>query len=225
VTVDLDVGASLRRTRRAVSDNDIEELLGSVEATIKDAEQHLGVPNGVLGDIRHDTDYLAIVKMHATIEPLLNEALEQSVTRVLSHPKVAFPGGEALADFVTGAKFDAKVKLALESELINDQHVRFIRAVAKLRNYCAHHVSRMPKSIFDASAELDRQGEGAYLQRDLFIGSPKGESKETISRLALVYMRPFMFFHFANLLATLMRGIRPPPALSDMMFGILNEKK
>jgi hypothetical protein len=97
--------------------------------------------------------------------------------------------------------------------------------VAKLRNYYAHHVSRMPKSIFDASAELDKQGEGAYLQRDLFMSSPKGENKERISRLALVYMRPFMFLHFASLLAALLRGIRPPPALSDMMFGILNEKK
>jgi hypothetical protein len=33
-----------------VSDNDVEELLRGVEATIKDVEQHLGVPTGVLGD-------------------------------------------------------------------------------------------------------------------------------------------------------------------------------
>jgi hypothetical protein len=208
-----------------VSDNDIEELLRSVEATISDAEQHLGVPPGVLGDIRHDNDYLAIVKMHATIEPLLNEALEQSVTRALSHPKVSFPGGEALARFVTRANFDAKVNLVLESELITDRQAQFIRAVQKLRNYYAHDVSRMPKSIFDASVELDKQGDGAFLQRDLFVSSSKGESKETISRLALVYLRPLMFLHFATLLAALMRGIRPPPPLSDMMFGILNEKK
>ncbi|MGY3621244.1 hypothetical protein [Bradyrhizobium sp. USDA 10063] len=208
-----------------MSTTDLEELFRSIEPTIRDAEQHLGVAAGTLGDIRHDTDYLAIVKMHATIEPLLNEALEESVTRALKHPKVAFPGGEALADFVTGANFDAKVRLALESELISDQQARFIRAVAKLRNYYAHNVGRMSKSIFDATADLDKQGDGIYLQRDLFMGATNNQNKEAISRLALVYLSPFMFLRFAGLLAALMQGIRPPPVMSDVIRGILHETK
>lgn len=208
-----------------MSTNDLEGLFHSIESTVTAAEQHLGVAAGTLGDIRHDTDYLAIVKMHATIEPMLNEALEESVTRALKHPKVAFPGGEALADFVTGANFDAKVRLALESEIIDDQQVRFIRAVAKIRNYYAHNVSRMSKSIFDATADLDKQGNGLHLQRDLFMGASNNQGKDAISRLALVYLRPFMFLHFAHLLAALMRGIRPPPPVAGVLLGLLNETK
>jgi hypothetical protein len=61
------------RTPRTRTPKTLEDFFRAVEATIGDAERHLGVLPGTLGDIRHDTDYLAIVKMHATIEPLLND--------------------------------------------------------------------------------------------------------------------------------------------------------
>ena len=70
--------------------SDLEEFFRAVEPTIRDAEIHLKVPHGTLGDIRHDSDYLAIVKIHATLEPLLNEAIRESVARALTHPKVSF---------------------------------------------------------------------------------------------------------------------------------------
>jgi hypothetical protein len=200
----------------------LEEFFRAVEPTIKDAEVHLSVPAGTIGDIRHDTDFLAIVKMHATIEPLLNDALEESLTRALTHPKVAFPGGDALADFVLGANLESKIRLALKSEVISDGNAAFIRAEARLRNFYAHNVGNMSKSIYEAAEELDKQGDGIAILRDLMTSSSNTKKKIT-SRLVLVYLKPFMFLRFADLLANLMRGIRPPPALSGVMLGILNQ--
>jgi len=63
---------------------------------IRHVEDHLELPNGTLADIRHDNDYLKILKMHATVEPLLNQLLEQSITRVMKHPKVFFSAARPL---------------------------------------------------------------------------------------------------------------------------------
>jgi hypothetical protein len=197
------------------SEKGLEDLFRAVEAMIGDAERHLGVLSGTLGDIRHDTDYLAVVKMHATIEPLLNQALEQSVTRALKHPKVAFPGGDALADFVLGANFEAKIRLALKSELISDPNAAFIRAIARLRNFYAHDVSNMSKKILEAAEALDKQRGGLSLMRDLMASAPN--LKKKVNSDAVAYLRPFMFLRFASLLAVLMQGIRPPPSLSEVM--------
>lgn len=199
----------------------LEDFFRAIEPTIKDAEQHLGVALGTIGDIRHDNDFIAIVKMHATIEPLLNDALEHSLTRALKHPKVAFPGGEAVADFVLGANFEAKIRLALKSELISESNASFIRAVARLRHFYAHNVSNMPKTVYEAADELDKQGDGLALLRNLMASASL--KKKLTSRLAFLYLKPFMFLHFSGLLANLMRGIRPPPTMSEVIKGILNQ--
>jgi hypothetical protein len=207
----------------ASSSDGLEKFFRAVEPTISDAETHLSVAPGTIGNIRDDNDFLAIVKMHATIEPMLNDALEQSVTRALKHPKVAFPGGDALADFVLGANLEAKIRLALKSEIISESNAGFIRAVARVRNFYAHNVSNMPKTIYEAADELDKQGDGLAILREL-MASTSATKKKLTSRLAFVYLKPFLFLRFADLLANLMRGIRPPPALSDVMKGILNQR-
>ncbi|SPP92748.1 hypothetical protein [Bradyrhizobium vignae] len=198
----------------------LEEFFRAIEPTVSDAEDYLRVARGTIADIRRDGDFLAVVKMHATIEPLLGDALEQSVTRALKHPKVNFPGGDALADFVAGANLESKIRLALKSEIISDDNAGFIRALARIRNYYAHDVSNMQKNIYDAASDVDKQGNGLSILRDLMSYST-GTKRKITSRLALVYLKPFMFLRFASLLANLLHGIRPPPALSHVMGGLL----
>jgi hypothetical protein len=201
----------------------LEDFFRNVEPTIKDAEQHLGVPRGTLGDIRNDTDFLAIVKIHATIGPLLNEAIRQNLTRALSHPKVAFPGGDAVADFVLGGRLDSKIRLALKAEIISEDNARFIRAVARLRNHYAHNVSNMTQYIHEAATAIDKQTEGFNIQRDLL--SYTGDLKRgSVSKIVLVVLRPYLFIRFASLLSTLLLGIRPPPSLSQVMGDLLGKR-
>ncbi|WP_439407940.1 hypothetical protein ACNJX9_04420 [Bradyrhizobium sp. DASA03076] len=202
------------------SSDGLDQFFRAVEPTISDAEDYLKVARGTVANIRQDSDFLAIVKMHATIEPLLGDALEQSVTRALKHPKVNFPGGEALAEFVVGANLEAKIRLALKSEIISDDNAKFIRALARVRNYYAHDVANMQKNIHDAANDADKQGDGLSILRDL-MSSSSGTKQKITSRLAFVYLKPFMFLRFASLLANLLHGIRPPPALSGVMGGLL----
>jgi hypothetical protein len=118
-----------------------------IEAYILNVEDHLELPHGTLADIRHDNDYLKILKMHATVEPLLNQLLERSVTRVMKHPKVFFPGGEAVAELILEVRLERKIKLALDCELITDQQAAFIRMLAKVRNHYAHSIKNMALTI------------------------------------------------------------------------------
>jgi hypothetical protein len=196
--------------------SDLEDFFRDVEPTIRDAEAHLGVPHGTLGDIRNDTDFLAIVKIHATIEPLLNEAIRENLTRALSHPKVSFPAGDAVAEFVLGGRLESKIRLALEAEIISDDNARFIRAVAKLRNHYAHNVGNFAQRIDEAAAIIDKQTEGFNIQRDLLSYSDDLK-KGSVSKIAFILLRPFLFLRFANLLSTLMKGIRPPPPMSQAL--------
>ena len=69
----------------------------------------MALPHGTLADIRHDTDYLKILKMHATVEPLLNELLEESVTRAMRHPKVHFQGVRLSGSLSLEGRFAAKL--------------------------------------------------------------------------------------------------------------------
>ncbi len=50
---------------------DWEAYESRIEAHIHGVEAFLALPAGTLADIRHDSDYLKILIMHATIEPCL----------------------------------------------------------------------------------------------------------------------------------------------------------
>ena len=96
-------------------------------------------------------------------------------------------------DVVLGASFEAKIRLALKSELISDPNAAFIRAIAKLRNFYAHNVSNMPKKIREAAELLDRQGNGLSLMRDLMASAPNAK-KRLNSKLAYAYLQPLCSF-------------------------------
>src|SRR6266852_993931 len=203
------------------SDFDLEQAawMKRVDQYIKEAEEHLALPHGTLADIRHDTDYLKILKMHATVEPLLNELLEESVTRAMRHPKVSFPGGEAIGKFIVGGPLRSKIKLARESELLTDTHVEFIAALADVRNFYAHSVKNMTMRIDEAAEKLSPSDKGFRLQKRLF-GLSTDSKDNGVSRVALAMIQPFMFFHFAGLLSALISGIKPPPSLGPLLSGL-----
>jgi hypothetical protein len=131
-----------------------------VSGSIADAEAHLGLLKGTLADVFHDSDYLATLKIYATVEPLLNELLEMHVTRTLSHPKVHFPGGDTLAEFVLNRNLTEKRKLALKFELITEKRSRFILCIADVRNHFAHNIKNFSLSILDVAKKLSPSDDG-----------------------------------------------------------------
>jgi hypothetical protein len=73
----------------------------------------MGLASGTLADVRHDSDYLKILKMHATIEPLLNQLIEKSITTAMAHPKVNFPAGHAVAELTVDSRLERKLSRRL----------------------------------------------------------------------------------------------------------------
>lgn len=193
----------------STKDKKLDSLLAiakSADEKIAEAEKHLGVPHGTLADVAKDTDYLAILKIHATIEPLLNELLEENITRALKHPKVNFPGGETLAEFVLARNLDDKRKLAVKCELIDQARSNFIRHVANVRNRYVHNVKNMPLSIPDIAKKLSPKDDGAAILASLYGIT----SKVPLSSLVQAFMRPLLYWNFAFLLADVIKGIKPP---------------
>ena len=108
---------------------DLQDFQEGIDQMIAQAEANLGVAHGTIADVAKDSDYI----IHATIEPLINELLKENITRVLEHPKVSFPGAEALAEFVLARNLVEKRTLAVKSELIDAHRSEFIRNIANVR--------------------------------------------------------------------------------------------
>jgi hypothetical protein len=197
---------------------DAAEYEKQIETYILYVEDHLALPHGTLADIRHDNDYLKVLKMHATVEPLLNELLEKSITRAMNHPKVSFPGGEAVAELILEGRLERKIRLALDCELITSGHAAFIRTLANVRNYYAHSIKNMTLSISEVAARISPQDQGFSVERKLY-----GTSKRH-SPLVVVFLRPVLFNNFAYLIRSVVDDINPPPLLPGALSGILNEQ-
>jgi hypothetical protein len=180
---------------------DMQDLQEDVDQMIAQAEAHLGVAHGTIADVAKDNDYLAILKIHATIEPLINELLKENITRVLTHPKVNFPGADTLAEFVLARNLDEKRTLALKSELITNRWSEFIRNVANVRNRYVHNIKNIPLSISEIAQKISPNDGGGAILRSL--GNTKQVPEGAILRI-------FMYWNFGFLLSEVIKGIKPP---------------
>jgi hypothetical protein len=193
-----------------------------LESHFETAEKHLGLAHGTLGDLLVDSDYVTILKVSSTVEPLLNELLEKNVTRALSHPKVAFPGGEALADFILRRSIDEKRMLALKFELISPGRGNFIKSVSAVRNHYAHNIKNLALSIVEIAAKAKPSDEGRSIINDL-CGF---ELDQSYLPRDPARIKGMLYYNFARFLSEALEGINPPPtqpALSGH-FGILNTR-
>jgi hypothetical protein len=197
-----------------IEDLEVEELQRlyeqQLQTYIDQVEQHLSLTPGTLGDIKHDSDYLKILKMHATVEPLLNQLLEASVGRALKHPKVNFPGGDAIAEVVLNLNLEKKVKLALDSELITESQAAFIKILGRVRNRYAHSIQNMNLSVFQITAKISPGDDGLSVRCVLF-GVSSDVAKGKYGAIVVAMMSANIFNIFASLIGTVVRGINPPP--------------
>jgi hypothetical protein len=180
--------------------DDLRNFEAKIDQMIAQAEAHLGVEHGTIADVIRDSDYLAILKIHATIEPLINELLKENITRVLTHPKVNFPGADTLAQFVLAPNLDEKRKLAVDSELIGTDQSEFIRNVANVRNRYAHNIKNISLSISEIAQKISPKDNGAAILTSL----------TKLTRPRDTAIRIFLYWSFAYLLSDVIKGIKPP---------------
>lgn len=193
----------------------LQAYLEQLERKITDAELHLGVAHGTLAYLLSDNDYVAILKVHATIEPLLNELLEKNVTRVLSHPKVNFPGGDALADFILKRNLDEKRTLAVKFELIDEPNSKFVKGISDVRNRYAHNIKNVSLSISEIAEKISPKDHGESIIKQICGFSMTGTSDAR-------RVRGLLYYRFAKWLSIVLEGINPPPP-KPILAGLLHE--
>jgi hypothetical protein len=65
---------------------------------VTDVETHLNLPPGTVGFLgaSRDSDFVFVLKMCGVIEPLIKEAVRESVRQTIEHPETITSGSEAL---------------------------------------------------------------------------------------------------------------------------------
>ena len=192
------------------ADFDLDAYKSRIENYLQEVERFMELAPGTLADLKHDTDYLKILKMHATIEPLLNQLIEKSITTAMAHPKVNFPAGQAVAELIIDSRLEKKIKLAEDAELLRNDQAAFIRTLAQVRNRYAHSIKNMGLTVFQIAKQISPQDEGRSVTRSLFGISKKAQQGPN-GELLTVMMHPFMFYNFGQLVYSVVQGINPPP--------------
>jgi hypothetical protein len=186
------------------------------------AEQHLEVPAGTISSIPNDPDFIAIVKMYAVVEPILNELIASRPPRG-TLPWLPTPQSESenFRTFVTALNMEeraGKLKLAEATGLLTEERIAFIRGVAQVRNRYAHNVKNMHRSLADILTEEQRNS-GRIVEHLTGIKFPLSPSFPSELRNDL--LKRFMYYRLANYLSEALHTLRPPPPPEGGIFGIL----
>jgi hypothetical protein len=192
----------------------LEDYKKELDGYIGQAEAHLDVPHGTIAAVETDPDHIAVLKIHATIEPLISEMLSVHIMRAVEHPKVAFEGAEALDKTVRNLNYDSKRKLAVAFGLMSKRQSEFVDAIAQIRNRYAHHLKNMALPVLAVADKIASEGGDKKLPVKL-AGVISAEP------LALSFgIRQFMYFQLANFLSDALHILRPPSPPS--ILGILS---
>jgi hypothetical protein len=189
--------------------------LARVNESIVAAEQHLEVPAGTISSIQNDPDYIAIVKMYAVIEPILNDLIASWQPQT---PHVGGLGGVPLLShlgqaarenfraFVTDLNIGGrtgKMKLAKGLGLLAQHQISFINAVARIRNRYAHNVKNMHRSLADIVTVVQRDN-GRIVEHLTGINLAGGPPSNEVLKL-------LMYYRLADYLSDALHTLPPPP--------------
>ena len=191
--------------------------LERVNKSASDAERHLEIPAGTISAIPDDPDFIATVKTYAVVEPLLNQMIAVGLSRpeILGMP--SFPAQtESFRAFVTALNMSGKagkLRLAEELGLLTKSQIRFIEALALVRNRYAHNVKNMHRSLAEILAEEQKNimEQLTGIRPDLSLSLDGGNS----------VLKSLMYYRLTDFLAGALDTLRPPPPPSGGLFGTL----
>lgn len=190
-------------------DDDLEGVRKAVEASLASAEDHLELPRGTLAEIETDTDFMFVMKMWSTLEPLLNEAFSKEISGGLVKYKVEHEGAAALAEFVASANnMPRKIDLAHNMGIIKGRRHRYCKALFEVRNHYGHNVRNLHLSIWSLLKEKfpKAQRESLYkalAQNDIIPVMPDDFFEISI--------RIGSFYQFASFLSDVLDVVKPRP--------------
>jgi hypothetical protein len=92
----------------ANTEEDYSQFHQRIESYVGDVEAHLRLPAGTVGFLgtSRDSDFVFVLKTCGVIEPLVREAVRESIRRAIEHPKTAISGSEALMKAINDLGID-----------------------------------------------------------------------------------------------------------------------
>lgn len=211
----------------AVSTNEAFDVwwpkyMDRVRESVMAAEQYLEIPAGSISSIPQEPDFIAVVKTYAVIEPMLNDLISARRPMpsfgILTSPPVAAQHDESFRSFVAGLNIGGrvgKVELAKCLGLLNDDRIRFIEGVARVRNRYAHNVRNMHRSIADILTE--EQKSNAKI-----VGQVTGMQIKLPSPVLAPFLKLFMYHRLADYLSDALHTLKPPPfPMGGILGGLL----
>lgn len=150
----------------ANKEEDYSEFHRRIESYVGDVEAHLKLPAGTVGFLgtSRDSDFVFVLKMCGVIEPLVKEAVRESVRQAIEHPKTATSGSEALMKAINDLGIERLRTILFEFGAIAERDSSFVQALFSLRNRYAHHIANAVLSVREVCEKIaaDPMGTNSY---------------------------------------------------------------
>jgi len=175
---------------------------------------------GFLGTSR-DSDFIFVLKLCGVIEPLVKEAVRESIRNAIEHPKTATSGSEALMKALNDLGIDRLRTILFEFGAIDEKDSSFIQALFSIRNRYAHHIANAGMSVRAVCEKIaaEPKGDRKLLRKLLcwdFERDPPGDLVD--------HVRFLMFYNAIFLLRTTLHFVKPPPLLPGNLGSLLQDR-
>lgn len=147
----------------SVSRELIEELVNTAYDRLQAGEKRLGLPEGTLQDLKNEPDYAMVIKIIATVEPVINELIELGLTQ----PHGGLGGRTTksmfgdLSRLLTDHRVNlngrpSKLDMAESLQMISLEDRKYIEVMTQIRNRYAHNIRNVAREIKDFCNEFSK---------------------------------------------------------------------
>ncbi len=195
---------------------DYSEFHRRIEAYVADVEAHLKLPAGTVGFLgtSRDSDFVFVLKICGVIEPLVREAVRESIRQAIEHPKTATSGSEALIKAINDLAIDRLRTILFEFGAIDGKEDSFVQALFSIRNRYAHHIANAVLSLREVCEKIATEQNG---DRQLLKKLLGWDAKHDPPSDFVAHVRSFMFYNAIFLMRTTLHMVKPPPTLPALL--------
>jgi hypothetical protein len=186
-----------------------EDALEKVHAHVRSAETYLEVPSGSIRSILTDSDFVAVIKSYAVVEPILNDMLFGHVFQQSTDSS-----DDSLKAFVTALPNTGRTgKLTLLKRLghLSIEYCNFIEALTRIRNRYAHNAKNMHRTLTDICKE-ESKNDAKLLSNLTILVKPNYDVPPELIRL-------LMYFKLGSFLGEALLHLPSPVPLTSLSAG------
>jgi hypothetical protein len=149
------------------------------------------------------------MKMCGVIEPLVKEAVRESIRKAIEHPKTATSGSEALMKAINDLGVDRLRTILFEFGAIDERNSFFVQALFAIRNRYAHHIGNAVLSIREVCEKIAGEPSGDRQLLRKLIGFPLERDPPNDF---VEHARVLMFYNTIFILRSVLHIVKPLPA-------------